>query len=227
VPLLLLSRHPRGSRWRSPTFFPRRFDESRLPSYGLPPPPASELTLPVSSYPYPLAAKPRRWIGAAPSRRRPGSDDDDDDDEDDFDDDNDYDFEDEDDFRDDDDSNDEDERSATGEHWDAPEDHQDRQVRYKNDPSRPTRPSEVVTASRRMPMTKEQIVGYVQSEGGAAFRSAVTKHFKNVAKSEDIGNALNEAVEVGTVYTFTVPTAGPPAQVIATPEFIRANFPTR
>ena len=76
-------------------------------------------------------------------------------------------------------------------------------------------------------MTKEQIVGYVQSEGGATFRSAVTKHFKNVAKSEEIGNALNDAVEAGRVYTFTVATAGPPAQVIVTPEFIRANLPTR
>jgi hypothetical protein len=76
-------------------------------------------------------------------------------------------------------------------------------------------------------MTKEQIVGHVQSEGGAVFRSAITRHFKNVAKTEEIGLALDQAVEAGTVYAFTVPTAGPPAQVIATPEFIRVNFPTR
>jgi len=74
-------------------------------------------------------------------------------------------------------------------------------------------------------MTKEQIVGFVQSEGGAVFRSAITRHFKNTFKTEAIGVALDEAVEAGTVFMFTVPTAGPPAQVIATPEFIRANLP--
>ncbi len=76
-------------------------------------------------------------------------------------------------------------------------------------------------------MTKEQIVGFVQSEGGAVFRSAITKHFKNSFKSEAIGVALDEAVEAGTVYAFPVPTAGPPAQVILTPEFIRTKLPTR
>jgi hypothetical protein len=76
-------------------------------------------------------------------------------------------------------------------------------------------------------MTKEQIVGFVQSEGGAVFRSAITKHFKNSFKTDMIGNALEEAVQAGTVYAFSVPTAGPPAQVIVTPEFLRATFPTR
>ena len=75
-------------------------------------------------------------------------------------------------------------------------------------------------------MTKEQIVGFVQSEGGAVFRSAVTRHFKNSFKTEAIDVALDEAVEAGSVYVFTVPTAGPPARVIATPEFIQAHFAT-
>jgi hypothetical protein len=76
-------------------------------------------------------------------------------------------------------------------------------------------------------MTKEQIVGFVQSEGGAVFRSAITKHFKNCTKADAIGLALEEATAAGTVYVFTVSSAGPPAQVIVTPEFLRVNLPTR
>lgn len=76
-------------------------------------------------------------------------------------------------------------------------------------------------------MTKEQIVGFVQSEGGAVFRSAITRRFKNSFKTDAIEVALEEAAEAGSLFTFTVATAGPPAQVIAMPEFIRAQLPSQ